>query len=225
MNFEKNFSTYDSNALIQKEVAKKLVDIMDENIKEKKFNKVFELGCGTGLFTREVLEKFQINILDLNDYYDTKNYFKDIDYNNFIVGDMVNSINENYDIIISSSSFQWIDDFEKLVENISRKTDKLFFSMYIDGNLKEIQNHFGVGLKYKTQEDIIKILEKYFTDIKYFREKKILNFFTPLEALKHIKKTGVGLKNTKTSVNKIKSYQERNLTYSIGYFMAVKNNI
>ncbi|MCI6152505.1 MAG: methyltransferase domain-containing protein [Fusobacterium perfoetens] len=222
MNFEKNFSTYDSNAIIQKEVAKKLVKIIEENINEKKFNRVFELGCGTGLFTKEVLKKFQIKNLDLNDYYDTKSYFKDIDYNNFIVGDMVNSINEDYDIIISSSSFQWIDDLEKLIENISNKTDKLFFSMYIDGNLEEIQKHFGVGLNYKTLEEITKILKKYFNEIKYFNEKKTLEFFTPLEALKHIKNTGVSLKNTKTSIEKIKSYKTRELTYSIGYFIAKK---
>lgn len=222
MNFEKNFSTYDNNAIIQKEVAKKLVKIIEENINEKKFNKVFELGCGTGLFTKEFLEKFQIKNLDLNDYYDTKSYFKDIDYNNFIVGDMVNSINEDYDIIISSSSFQWIDDLEKLIENISNKTDKLFFSMYIDGNLKEIQKHFGVSLKYKTLEEVIQILKKYFNEIKYFNEKKTLEFFTPLEALKHIKNTGVSLKNTKTSIEKIKSYKTRELTYSIGYFIAKK---
>lgn len=225
MNFEKNFITYDSNAIIQKEVAKKLVRIMEENIDEKKINKVFELGCGTGIFTRNFLEKFQINHLDLNDYYNTKNYFKDVNYNNFIVGDMVNSINQNYDIIISSSSFQWIDNFEKLIKNISDKTDKLFFSMYIEGNLEEIQNHFGVGLKYKSQEEIINILEKYFNNIKFFKEKKSLNFFTPIEALKHIKKTGVALKNTKTSINKIKSYKNKKLTYSIGYFIAFKNNI
>ncbi|WP_027127985.1 methyltransferase domain-containing protein [Fusobacterium perfoetens] len=222
MNFEKNFSTYDSNAIIQKEVAKKLVKIIEENINEKKFNRVFELGCGTGLFTKEVLKKFQIKNLDLNDYYDTKNYFKDINYNNFIVGDMVNSINEDYDIIISSSSFQWIDDLEKLIKNISKKTDKLFFSMYIDGNLEEIQKHFGVGLNYKTLGEITKILKKYFNEIKYFNEKKTLEFFTPLEALKHIKNTGVSLKNTKTSIEKIKSYKTRELTYSIGYFIAKK---
>lgn len=222
MNFEKNFSTYDNNAIIQKEVAKKLVKIIEENINEKKFNKVFELGCGTGLFTKEFLEKFQIKNLDLNDYYDTKSYFKDIDYNNFIVGDMVNSINKNYDIIISSSSFQWIDDLEKLIENISKKTDKLFFSMYIDGNLEEIQKHFGIGLNYKTLEEITKILKKYFNEIKYFNEKKTLEFFTPLEALKHIKNTGVTLKEIKTPINKIKSYKEKKLTYSIGYFIAKK---
>ncbi len=149
MEFGKNFSTYDENAIIQKKVAENLTNFISKKFNNQKFDKVIELGCGTGIFTREFLKKFEINEIDLNDCFNTRDYFKEINYKNFICDDMNEAIIKNYDIVISSSSFQWIEDLEKLIENISKKSEKLAFSIYIDGNLREISEHFGVGLKYK----------------------------------------------------------------------------
>lgn len=219
MEFGKNFSTYDENAIIQKKVAENLTNFISKKFNKKKFDKVIELGCGTGIFTREFLKKFEINEIDLNDCFNTRDYFKEIEYKNFICDDMNDAINQKYDIVISSSSFQWIEDLEKLIENISKKSEKLAFSIYIDGNLKEISEHFGVGLKYKKIEDILVILKKYFKNIEYYSEEKTLKFSSPIEALRHLKKTGVTIKN-KTSIYDIKSYKNTSLTYSMAYFVS-----
>lgn len=219
MEFERNFSTYDDNAIIQKKVAINLSEFISEIFNDKKFDKVIELGCGTGIFTREFLKKFEIKEIDLNDCFNTKNYFKEIEYKNFICDDMNKAINKKYDIVISSSSFQWIDNLEMLISNISKCSPKLAFSIYIDGNLKEISEHFGVGLKYKKIEDIFYILKKYFKNIEYYSEEQILNFNSPLEALRHLKKTGVTIKN-KTKICNIKSYKKTSLTYNMAYFIS-----
>lgn len=219
MEFGKNFSTYDENAIIQKKVAENLTNFISKKFNNQKFDKVIELGCGTGIFTREFLKKFEINEIDLNDCFNTRDYFKEINYKNFICDDMNEAIIKNYDIVISSSSFQWIEDLEKLIENISKKSEKLAFSIYIDGNLKEISEHFGVGLKYKKIEDILLILKKYFKNIEYYSEEKTLNFSSPIEALRHLKKTGVTIKS-KTSICDIKSYKKTLLTYNMAYFIS-----
>lgn len=219
MEFGKNFSTYDENAIIQKKVAENLTNFISKKFNNQKFDKVIELGCGTGIFTREFLKKFEINEIDLNDCFNTRDYFKEINYKNFICDDMSDAINQNYDIVISSSSFQWIEDLEKLIENISKKSEKLAFSIYIDGNLKEISEHFGVGLKYKKIDDILLILKKYFKNIEYYSEEKTLNFSSPIEALRHLKRTGVTIKN-RTSIYDIKSYKNTLLTYNMDYFIS-----
>lgn len=219
MEFGKNFSTYDENAIIQKKVAENLTNFISKKFNNQKFDKVIELGCGTGIFTREFLKKFEINEIDLNDCFNTRDYFKEINYKNFICDDMNEAIIKNYDIVISSSSFQWIEDLEKLIESISKKSEKLAFSIYIDGNLKEIAEHFGVGLKYKKIEDILIILKKYFKNTEYYSEEKTLNFSSPIEALRHLKRTGVTIKN-RTSIYDIKSYKNTLLTYNIAYFIS-----
>ena len=219
MEFGKNFSTYDENAIIQKKVAENLTNFISKKFNNQKFDKVIELGCGTGIFTREFLKKFEINEIDLNDCFNTRDYFKEINYKNFICDDMNEAIIKNYDIVISSSSFQWIEDLEKLIESISKKSEKLAFSIYIDGNLKEIAEHFGVGLKYKKIEDILIILKKYFKNTEYYSEEKTLNFSSPIEALRHLKRTGVTIKN-RTSIYDIKSYKNTLLTYNMAYFIS-----
>lgn len=219
MEFGKNFSTYDENAIIQKKVAENLTNFISKKFNNQKFDKVIELGCGTGIFTREFLKKFEINEIDLNDCFNTRDYFKEINYKNFICDDMNEAIVKNYDIVISSSSFQWIEDLEKLIESISKKSEKLAFSIYIDGNLKEITEHFGVGLKYKKIEDILIILKKYFKNIEYYSEEKTLNFSSPIEALRHLKRTGVTIKN-RTLIYDIKSYKNTLLTYNMAYFIS-----
>lgn len=219
MEFGKNFSTYDENAIIQKKVAENLTNFISKKFNNQKFDKVIELGCGTGIFTREFLKKFEINEIDLNDCFNTRDYFKEINYKNFICNDMNEAIIKNYDIVISSSSFQWIEDLEKLIESISKKSEKLAFSIYIDRNLREIAEHFGVGLKYKKIEDILIILKKYFKNTEYYSEEKTLNFSSPIEALRHLKRTGVTIKN-RTSIYDIKSYKNTLLTYNMAYFIS-----
>lgn len=219
--FKKNFITYDENALVQRKVAEKLSFLVSKKLKEKNFNKVIELGCGTGIFTRIISKKINIESLTLNDYFDTRKYLKDINYTNFILGDMNNSLEEKYSLVVSSSSLQWIKDLEGLIQKISFCSDKLFFSIYLENNLKEIKEHFNVSLNYRTEKEILKLLKKYFNEVESFDEAIVLYFEKPLEALRHLKKTGVVLKS-RSSVRKIRTFKSRSLSYRVGYFLCSK---
>ena len=66
--------------------------------------------------------------------------------------------------------------------------------------------------------DLEKILRKKFKNITSKKETIILKFNTPLEALRHLKNTGVtGFQ--KTSISKIRSFSSYTLTYEISYFI------
>jgi malonyl-CoA O-methyltransferase len=124
---------------------------------------------------------------------------------------------ENYDLVCSSSSFQWIDDLDGLLKNISQHSEELIFSIYVDGNLKEIKEHFKISLNYMRFAEILKILKKYFIVQEAEEEEITLNFNSPLNVLRHLKYTGVtGI--GETTVRDIRSFSEKKLTYRVAYF-------
>lgn len=212
MTFDKNFTTYDNNAIVQKKVAANLSEYIKNDISlSGNMNKIIELGCGTGIFTKEFLSNFTPKHLTLNDFFDVREYLKNLNYNEFIQGDIEIITLPKADIIISSSAFQWVSSFEKLINNISASTNNLAFSIYTKGNLKEIYEHFNISLNYLENEEIHQILRKKFKNITSKKETIILEFNTPLEALRHLKNTGVtGFQ--KTSISKIRSFASCTLT-------------
>lgn len=216
MNFDKKFSIYDENAKIQKEVATNLIKFLQEK-GAKKNRKVLEIGCGTGVFTKKYIQEFTPKELILNDVFDVREYLKDIEYDEFLIGDVESLELPKSEMVVSSSVFQWLKNFPKTVEEISKTTEEIGFSMFLEGNLEEIKNHFGVSLKYLTLDNIVEILTSLFSKVRWKKEIIEINFSSPLEALRHLKNTGVtGF--DRSSIEKIRSYNKTTLTYSVGYF-------
>jgi len=222
MNFYKYYNEYENYSLAQKQVAKNLLDYMGKsNIFDTKIDSIFEIGCGTGIFTREYRKYFLHSDLILNDLFDVREFIKDIDYNIFIQENIEELDIPKSDLVVSSSVFQWIKDIESLIRNIVEHTDNLCFSSYIFGNLLEIKNHFGVSLDYLNIEEFEEILKKYFSSVKSYSETIKLNFGSPMLLLKHLKYTGVtGFQ--KTSISKIKTFKDNILTYEVAYFICKK---
>lgn len=214
MNFDKQFKNYDQNAVTQKKVAKKLLTFID---KSKKYDTILELGCGTGIFTKTLCENLNFTHLDLNDIFNTQDFFSNISYRDFFVENMETLTIKNYSLIVSSSAFQWVENLENLIYKISKNTSHLVFSIYSKGNLVEIFNHFGVSLDYKSTKEIYQILKKYYTFVEFQEDEFTLEFSTPLKALKHLKETGVtGFSSSNYSLTK--SFKSTVLTYKVSYF-------
>lgn len=222
MNFDKHYSTYEKNSLAQKQVAKHLLAYMeDADILKRDINSIFEIGCGTGIFTREYRKFFPSSSLILNDIFDVKSFIKDIDYNIFIKENIEEIDIPKSDLVLSSSVFQWIDGLENLVRNIAKNTDILCFSTYVFGNLLEIKKHFYISLEYLKTEEIEKIIAKYFQKFKIYKETIKIDFESPLSVLRHLKYTGVtGFQ--RASFSRIKSFKATSLTYEVAYFICQK---
>ena len=222
MNFYKYYNEYENYSLAQKQVAKNLLDYIGKsNIFNTQINSIFEIGCGTGIFTREYRKYFLHSDLILNDIFDVREFIKDIDYNIFIQENIEELDIPKSDLVVSSSVFQWIKDKDSLIRNIAENTDNLCFSSYVSGNLIEIKNHFDISLDYLNIEEFKKILKKYFSSVKYYSETIKLDFEAPMAVLKHLKYTGVtGFQ--KTSISKIKTFKDNILTYKVAYFICKK---
>ena len=222
MNFNKHYNVYEKYSLAQKQVAKNLLDYMGKsNIFNTQINSIFEIGCGTGIFTREYRKYFLHSDLILNDIFDVREFIKDIDYNIFIQENIEELDIPKSDLVVSSSVFQWIKDKDSLIRNIAENTDNLCFSSYVSGNLIEIKNHFDISLDYLNIEEFKEILKKYFSSVKSYSETIKLDFEDPMSVLKHLKYTGVtGFQ--RTSISKIKTFKDNILTYEVAYFICKK---
>ena len=222
MNFNKHYNVYEKYSLAQKQVAKNLLDYMGKsNIFDTKIDSIFEIGCGTGIFTREYRKYFLHSDLILNDIFDVREFIKDIDYNIFIQENIEELDIPKSDLVVSSSVFQWIKDKDSLIRNIAENTDNLCFSSYVSGNLIEIKNHFDISLDYLNIEEFKEILKKYFSSVKSYSETIKLDFEAPMSVLKHLKYTGVtGFQ--RTSISKIKTFKDNILTYEVAYFICQK---
>ena len=222
MNFYKYYNEYENYSLAQKQVAKNMLDYMGKsNIFNTQINSIFEIGCGTGIFTREYRKYFLHSDLILNDIFDVREFIKDIDYNIFIQENIEELDIPKSDLVVSSSVFQWIKDKDSLIRNIAENTDNLCFSSYVSGNLIEIKNHFDISLDYLNIEEFKEILKKYFSSVKSYSETIKLDFKVPMAVLKHLKHTGVtGFQ--RTSISKIKTFKDNILTYEVAYFICQK---
>lgn len=215
MRFNKFLNTYDNYAFVQKEVAQKLIAFLE---KDEEFETILEIGCGTGIYSKKLVSHIKYQNIILNDLCDSKNYVSQIEKSKFIIEDMDTFEYKKYSLITSSSVFQWSKNLDQLLDKISIAGDRLLFSIYVDGNLLEIENFFGVGLKYSNHQDILKKLKKNFKFVKYKVENIVLEFTTPLEALKHLKYTGVTGIRKNIEIAKIRNFKETKLTYKVAYY-------
>ena len=232
-NFYKVAPFYEQNALVQKLMADNLIDFVKSHLGDS-FNKIFEIGCGTGLLTRIVQEKLKYQDLILNDL---KNFvFTNKEYH-FIKGDIEDiEISEKFDLILSNATFQWVKKLDQLFDKLSYSLYErgfLAFTTFGKDNLKEIKSITGVGLDYIDIDSYLSLLEKRFNIIMYKEEIVQLYFENPANILKHIKFTGVNsikkVQWTKRDYfNFCKDYDEFKtekgylLTYNPFYFIVVK---
>lgn len=243
LSFARNRETYSQNAVVQKEIAVQLGKLIQKYTNKNIENKVFEIGCGTGFLTEELLRYIKINRFLINDLVlEMKNFVSEIFSENsfqnyqFISGD-VNKIktDEKFDLIASGSTFQWIKEPREFYKNLSKSLQKdalLVFNTFGKNNLKEIRTITGNGLQYYTTEEIRCFLKPYFT-IEYAKqETHKLYFENPCKVLKHLQLTGVnGLQKQVWTKSKhldfIKKYEQLftvndkvELTYDVIYFVA-----
>jgi len=113
-NFSRYAHTYDRYSDVQRGAALELLGW----IKKGRFNKIMEVGCGTGNYTlllREKFKKARIKAVDISDKMievaSDKLRNKGIE---FMVADAENmNLNEKFDLITSNACFQWFEDLEQ----------------------------------------------------------------------------------------------------------------
>ncbi len=225
--FEKSMDKYDENAIVQRFLAETLAT-ETSNIRNN-FGKILELGCGTGLLTREIVKKLNFKSFSANDLSEkSKKYLDKIisDYTYFYGNAQKINPNTTFDLIISNAMFQWFSNLDAVLDKyrtLLNKDGLLAFTTFSSDNFKELKTLTGLSLDYKSAEELRKTLNRNFEILKLETYTKTLEFNTPLELLYHMKNTGVNSLDNKNWTfadvkdfceNCSKTFEKPTLTYT-----------
>ena len=158
--FEKTIEKYNENAIVQATMACRLVQILQNYGTE--FDKILELGSGTGILTQEIIQNFKFKKYLANDFVTKSKKFIDKIYpeNIFICGN-AQKIRPNckVNLVISNAMFQWFRSIDTShFAGMLEKGGILAFTTFSPQNFKEIRDITGLSLKYKTTEELKKEL-------------------------------------------------------------------
>ena len=201
--FSRKLKSYNDNARIQKQMAENLIKLLDSF----NFSSVLEIGCGTGLLTNIVNEKFKYkNYTAIDIVPECKSYIELINPNiQFISSDVETYIenSQTFDLIISNASLQWVENLPEFIEKLVLKLNPngiLLFSTFGKENFREIYFVLGKTLTYFSKNELEELLEKYLLQIE--EEVRVMAFKTPKDVLKHIQNTGVNAISTEVWTKK-----------------------
>ena len=212
--FEKSMTKYDENAIVQTQTAKELVFELSKL--SRNFGTIIELGCGTGLLTKQIKENMTFSTYYANDLVEkSKNYVsKIIPSAIFIKGNAKKiKLPQKADLLVSNAMFQWFSNVSDVADCTSKLLSHggiLAFSTFGKDNFKEIKEIGEISLEYASAENLISELSKKYEILYVDEYTETLNFNSPLEILTHMKNTGVNSLSAKTwSIRDIKVFCEK----------------
>lgn len=217
--FNSGLNTYSEQASVQKSIAQKLAT---ELIKQDPLasDKLFEIGCGTGFLTKEILNKVMPKQLITNDISETsrhkiatlsEQYKLEIP---FLQGDAEEiEFPLNIDALISGSTIQWFKHkqlfFDKAAASL-KSGGFLAISTFGRQNFKEIKALTKVGLDYHNLQELSEMLAGKYSISTAHEWTETLSFDKPVDVLRHIKQTGVnGIKPCFWTKAKLKDFSTK----------------
>jgi len=226
---------YDQFAIAQKQVAQDLANALSMTCRELdgaqgcNFNEVFEIGCGSGIFTNHLEQEFNCNKLVVNDLYEAKPMAR----LPHIIGD-INEISfpQNQNLVATSSVLQWIADLDSLLRRInsSLSLGGLFAAgTFTAGTLYELESFTHQGLPYLTDEDFRNKVASQFKVHSFSSKSCSIPYESLRDLLKSLKETGVnnvegGFRLTRDTLKGLEGHFNKNykLTYNYSVIVAQK---
>ena len=195
--FSKYARSYDRYALLQKSMAERLASYLPETIPSH----IIELGCGTGVFTRHILnmpfKKITLNDISPAMIEILKSRLQVPYKANFLVGNAENITFEKADLICANAVFQWFQDPEhslKRLKNTLNKNGAIIFSTFGAETLKEFRQIASISspITFYSLNQWKTLIKKTGFSLNLFDTEK-RKIFTPntMILIKNLQQTGV----------------------------------
>lgn len=192
--FSRYANTYGNYNIIQEEVAKSLVD----KVLVKSYDIIVDIGCGSGAVYKNILDS-DINFdsyvaLDSSEEMlilhpeDKKIHKVCADFNVFETFKYFNLTSKS--ILITSSSLQWSKNLDFIFENLSKKSTKVYFSIFTSNTFKTLHETANIKSPIYSTELLKDSIEKHFYATFELKTYK-LYFETVRDMFTYIKKSGV----------------------------------
>jgi biotin biosynthesis protein BioC len=200
--FEQAAVTYEQQATVQSRVAVRLLALLQESVTDFHPADVLEIGCCTGLLTEKTLTRFpgidHFTLCDLVASFEQRVCRRigiHAEKITFLAGDIETvPLPDRYDLIISSSTLHWVHDLAALCGKLHHHLHPggiFAFSLYGNENLFEIRETTGIGLTYRTLEQLHAMVGERFHILASEEMRETLWYPTPIAVLHHLRATGV----------------------------------
>lgn len=197
--FARAIPTYDRHAVVQRHIACRMAELLDEHLPSSAHRRVWEVGCGTGLFTRAYLKQHTPDDYLLNDLCpEMERTLADLlnERTRFTAGDAEQTAPDGQvSLITSCSSLQWFEEPLRFLETCHAYLNRdgyLAFTLFGEDNFHELRDIANASLPYHplgywleaaTQRGYRPALAK--------EEHTTQTFSSPKDVLQHLKQTGV----------------------------------
>lgn len=194
--FARASGSYDREAIAQQSVAVRLA-MMLASAAPPKGGKILEIGCGTGLFTREyknILRPSEATFVDIA----PAGPFGIAPKETYFTEDAelwMERCRETFDAIVSASAIQWfanIPRFIRLCREHLSGNGVLAISTFLPGNMKELDALRPSPIVYPKRALLEEIMRENFGEWEIADEEICVEFQSAREMLMHLKHTGVG---------------------------------
>lgn len=237
--FRRATGTYDSNAVIQRQIAHRLISLWSTK-QEFIPKKILEIGCGTGTASRLIRHRFPNASLTLWDLSLAPQLAKEFIGCEMKACDAETAIrelpSESIDTIVSASTVQWFNSLPAFLTEASRVLrpgGKAVISTFGPQTMHEINDTLGYRSPFPTPSTLRRMIPQGL-EVEHFTEENItLTFQSPIEALRHVSLTGVNAIHSQSTAADtrllLRSYptlrpSEAPLTYTPIYIILAKHN-
>jgi len=230
--FSRFAEEYNQRNIIQLEVAKRLVSMLPK----KKYKHVLDIGSGSGavcsfmiknqiLFEKFVAFDFSEEMLKLHPK-DEKIFPICLNFNN--KNAFTSYVDNEFDILLSSSALQWSEDLSSVLQSISRLADEQYFTFFTSNTFSTLHKIAGIVSPIYSKKIIEQSLKDYFDYTVEVVEYK-LYFDSVQEMFRYIKRSGVsggaGKLTYREMKQLMKNYPLNYLEFEVLFIKAVTKNI
>ena len=233
MNIVQEFSRfakqYDNHNIIQSQVAKRLVSMIDY----KSYTHILDIGCGSGSIYKNIIKtdiSFEQFIgadlsLEMLNLHPNSSKIKKIsfDFNNIKNFEQIKTF--DYDVVVSSSALQWSKDLNFTLKEISKLSTQFYFAFFTANTFSTLHKTTKLQSPIYTKEFIQDSLNRY-----YNSSLEIINyqlyFNSVYEIFQYIKQSGVSGGKKRLSYKEIKqvikNYPLNYLEFEVLFIKATK---